>query len=188
MAYTQQEQVTRTPDTSDAKEAPAENARADDPSPDTYVSDYLRIEQAAARTGLTKRTLRYYEEIGLLDPPTRTEGNYRLYSPRDITRIELIKRMRNLLGFTLAEIKEIALLEEGRAHYRAAWEHATSPAERLELLTRSDGLTQQHLALVSEKIADLEALRAELEERLERHERLRHDLEAQVQAGEGSHA
>lgn len=150
-------------------------------TPDPQPSDYLRIDQAATLTGLTKRTLRYYEEIGLLDPPTRTEGNYRLYSPQDIARVELIKRMRNLLGFSLAEIKQIALLEEGRAQDRDAWARAADPSERLELLNHSDDLTQQHLTLIVQKIADLEALRAELAARLERHVALRHELEAQAQ-------
>ena len=77
----------------------------------TSASDgvsYQRIEQVAARTGLTKRTLRYYEEIGLLPPPTRTEGGYRLYSEADVQQLERIKRLKDLLGFSLAEIREIA--------------------------------------------------------------------------------
>src|SRR6476661_4626578 len=82
---------------------PADGAPADGGAAGTAPSGdgYYRIEQVAARTGLTKRTLRYYEEIGLLPPPTRTEGNYRLYSAADIARLERIKRMRDLLGFSL---------------------------------------------------------------------------------------
>src|SRR5712692_7848559 len=57
------------------------------------------IEQVATRTGLTKRTLRYYEEVGLLPPTGRTEGNYRRYSEADIQRLEYIKKLRDLLGF-----------------------------------------------------------------------------------------
>src|SRR5215469_3736762 len=46
------------------------------------------IEHVATRTGLTKRTLRYYEEVGLLPPAERTEGNYRRYSEADVQRLE----------------------------------------------------------------------------------------------------
>ena len=53
--------------------------------------DY-RIEEVAARTGFTKRTLRYYEEIGLITPAGRSEGNYRLYSEADVARLQRIKR------------------------------------------------------------------------------------------------
>ena len=79
---------------------------------------YQRIEQVAARTGLTKRTLRYYEEIGLLPSPTRTEGGYRLYSEADVQQLERIKRLKDLLGFSLAEIREMADAEEQRQHVR----------------------------------------------------------------------
>ncbi len=60
---------------------------------------YYTIEQVATRTGLTKRTLRYYEEVGLLPPTGRTEGNYRRYSESDVQRLERIKELRDLLGF-----------------------------------------------------------------------------------------
>ncbi len=65
------------------------------------------IEQVAARTGLTKRTLRYYEEVGLLLPADRTEANYRRYSEEDIQHLERIKNLRDLLGFSLADIRKL---------------------------------------------------------------------------------
>ena len=57
------------------------------------------IEQVSAQTGLTKRTLRYYEEVGLLPPTDRTEGNYRRYTEADVKRLDKIKKLRDLLGF-----------------------------------------------------------------------------------------
>ncbi len=68
-------------------------------------SSYLQIGEAADRSGLTQRTLRYYEEKGLLKPPSRMDGGFRLYSGEDIERIERIKELRDLLGFSLADIK-----------------------------------------------------------------------------------
>src|SRR6266700_5307502 len=61
------------------------------------------IEQVAARTGLTKRTLRYYEEVGLLPPTARTESNYLRYSDLDIKLLERVKELRDLLGFSLID-------------------------------------------------------------------------------------
>jgi DNA-binding transcriptional MerR regulator len=142
---------------------------------------FSRIEQVAARTGLTKRTLRYYEEIGLLDPPTRTEGGYRLYSEEDIAQLERIKRLRDLLGFSLAEIREIAQAEEQRAQVRAAWPTEHDPRTRLAWLDRSDMLLRRQLELVEEKIGGLEEMRANLRRRLESHEHRRQELNAEIE-------
>src|SRR5438105_12090673 len=62
---------------------------------------YLQIGEVAERTGVTQRTLRFYEEKGLLKPPSRMEGGFRLYSAEDVQRVERIRQMQNLLGFTL---------------------------------------------------------------------------------------
>src|SRR5438128_9345764 len=86
---------------------------------------YYTIEQVAARTGLTKRTLRYYEEVGLLPPTGRTEGNYRRYSETDIQRLDRIKKLRDLLGFSLADIREIMQAEDERGQIKVAYRHET---------------------------------------------------------------
>jgi DNA-binding transcriptional MerR regulator len=148
--------------------------------------ELLRIEQVAARTGLTKRTLRYYEEIGLLPPPTRTEGGYRLYTPADVTHLERIKRMRELLGASLAEIREMVAAEEEREQVRAAWERETDPQARLEWLHRAEALARQQLRLVEEKLVGLQEMRTTLLARLERQARRREELRLQLaQAPEG---
>lgn len=141
---------------------------------------YYRIEQVATRTGLTKRTLRYYEEIGLLPPPTRTEGNYRLYSEADIVQLERIKRLRDLLGFSLAEIREIAQAEEEREQVRAAWQRETDPRARLAWLDRVETITRRQLQLVDEKLAGLREMRDHVQARLERYDRHRAELQAQL--------
>jgi MerR family transcriptional regulator, repressor of the yfmOP operon len=142
----------------------------------------LRIDQVATRTGLTKRTLRYYEEIGLLDPPTRTEGGYRLYSEADIRRVEGIKRLRNLLGFSLAEVRDLVKADEERARMRDAWQREEDPHARLQQLDAFEGLVRGQLQLVEEKLAGLEDMRTSLRERLDRYEELRAQLRAQTSA------
>lgn len=127
---------------------------------------FFRIDQVAERTGLTKRTLRYYEEIGLLDPPTRTEGNYRLYTEADIARLDYISQLKKTLGLSLAEINMMIHTEEERAEIRSALKHEHDASARLEQIVRVEELTQQQLALVDVKLESLTRLRAELEERL----------------------
>lgn len=168
-----------TQSTVDSLPGPAEHA-GDAAAP---REEYLRIEQVAARTGLTKRTLRYYEEIGLLAPPSRTEGNYRLYHEDDIQRLERIKRLKDLLGFSLAEIRELASIEEQREQVRAAWNRETDPHARLAWLDRSEQLMQGQLRLVDEKIAGLQEMRDGLLTRLENVRRLRAEMHAQDAQG-----
>lgn len=150
----------------------------------TAGEDYVRIEQVAARTGLTKRTLRYYEEIGLLAPPSRTEGGYRLYSERDVQELERIKRLKDLLGFSLKEIREMARAEEEREHVRAAWARETDPHARLEWVSRLEKQSKRLMQLVEEKQAGLAEMHRNLLARYERQRALRAELEAQL--GESS--
>src|SRR6266566_2993018 len=94
------------------------------PSGTDEVRSYS-IEQVAAQTGLTKRTLRYYEEVGLLPPTDRTEGNYRRYSEEDIQRLEAIKNLRDLLGFSLTDIRKLLEAEDERGQIKVAYRHET---------------------------------------------------------------
>src|SRR6266480_7516476 len=94
------------------------------------------IEQVAARTRLTKRTLRYYEEVGLLPPTGRTEGNYRRYSEEDIQRLDRIKKLRDLLGFSLADIRKLLDSEDERGQIKVAYRNETEAATKVAQLDR----------------------------------------------------
>jgi MerR family Zn(II)-responsive transcriptional regulator of zntA len=76
------------------------------------VSDYLKVADVGRRTGLTRKALRLYESMGLLEPAERTESGYRLYDQEALRRIELINRAK-VLGLTLAETKEFLHVAEG---------------------------------------------------------------------------
>src|SRR3990172_5481435 len=82
---------------------------------------HLQIGEVADRTGVTQRTLRFYEERGLLNPPSRMDGGFRLYSEEDVDRVEQIKRLQSLLGLTLAEIKDMVEAEEVKTGLRATY-------------------------------------------------------------------
>ncbi len=79
----------------------------------TTPSDLLTIQQAAAHTGLTVHTLRYYERIGLLLPVGRATNGHRRYAPLDLQRIKLLNRLR-ATGMPISEMQRYAqLLQQG---------------------------------------------------------------------------
>lgn len=129
--------------------------------------NFLQIGEAASLTGLTQRTLRFYEERGLLYPPERMHGGFRLYSPADIERIERIKQLKELLGFSLAEIAEMLDAEElaggsGRRDASLAEDGCRSDTAR-------DGLRRQ-LDLIDQKMAGMARLREQIAGRLTEYE------------------
>jgi DNA-binding transcriptional MerR regulator len=109
------------------------------------VEATLRIGQLAARIGVSPKTIRYYEEVGLLPPPPRSEGGYRLYGAQDERRLSFIVSAR-CVGFALGEIKEmVALREQGDPPCR----YVTGRIER-------------RIADIEEQQAQLRALKREL--------------------------
>jgi MerR family transcriptional regulator, copper efflux regulator len=78
-------------------------------SPAQAAVGLMQIGQVAERTGLSLRTIRFYEENGLVVPTTRSEGGFRLYSDDDVARFEVIKRMKPL-GFSLEEMQQLLTL------------------------------------------------------------------------------
>lgn len=107
----------------------------------------LSIGDLARATGTQVETIRYYERIGLLPEPARTNGNYRAYDAAQLGRLSFIRRARDL-GFPLGQVRELLGLADERDR----------PCEAVDVIAR------QHLADVERKIADLTALRDELAE------------------------
>ncbi len=134
--------------------------------------EYLQIGEVAALTGLTQRTLRYYEELQLLDPPTRLAGGFRLYSPADVARLRHILRLKGLLGFSLAEVKAIINAEEVQLRPTPNPTDAATVRRRLTQLDHVIANTAGQLDLLDRKLTDMTQLRADLATRL-------HDLSAQ---------
>ncbi|MEO7022432.1 MAG: MerR family transcriptional regulator [Ktedonobacteraceae bacterium] len=158
----------------------------DGATPTEACTPSFSIEQVAAQTSLTKRTLRYYEEVGLLPPTGRTEGNYRRYSQDDVQRLERIKNLRDLLGFSLADIREILQAEEERDQIRVAYRQETEAAAKISQLERIDEIILQQLELIEQKIVGLEQMRASLRLSLEKHEHKRQDLQQLIHVNENT--
>lgn len=126
-----------------------------------------QIGEVASRTTLTQRTLRFYEEKGLLTPADRLEGGFRLYSDADIERVQLIKQLQDLLGFTLADIKEMVEAEELRAQIRATRRSDRDLPDRRKRVEQVIAALRRQLEVVEPKIEQLQEMRGELRERLE---------------------
>ena len=78
---------------------------------DTQAAGQIRIGELAAQVGLNPKTIRYYEEIGLLPPPERTSAGYRVYPADAGARVQFIRQAK-AVGFTLAEIRDILTLKQ----------------------------------------------------------------------------
>jgi len=138
---------------------------------------YLQIGEVAERTGVTQRTLRFYEEKGLLHPPTRMDGGFRLYSEQDVKRVEHIRRLQDLLGIALAEIKEMVEAEEVLRELRAQYRPDSAVTEKRRQLERAIEVVQRQYAIVKQKTEQMEEMKAHLEERLNTFDRWAKELD-----------
>ncbi|SEU44078.1 MerR family transcriptional regulator [Nonomuraea wenchangensis] len=93
----------------------------------------MHIGQVAARTELSLRTIRHYDEVGLVRPSARSQGGFRLYTEADVARLMVIRRMKPL-GFTLEEMGELLSITDQLDNIGAAAE--LEAAEREQLLAR----------------------------------------------------
>ena len=137
-----------------------------DASPVDADEPYLQIGEVAERTEVTQRTLRFYEERGLLKPPTRMEGGFRLYSESDIQRVERIRRLQKLLGFALAEIKEMVDAEEVKMQLKADYRPEAALSQKKDQVLRAIEVTERQHDLIRQKVSALTDMQSKLEERL----------------------
>lgn len=141
----------------------------------------LRIGEVARLVGTTPRTIRYYEEIGLLPAAGEREaGRHRLYGERDVQRLRDAMRLKELLGVSLDELKELLEAEEARAALRDEWQHGEpGTGRRREMLAQSQRLIDRQLELVRRRRDEIAALEDELAEKrrlvLRRRRELRDD-------------
>jgi DNA-binding transcriptional MerR regulator len=129
----------------------------------------LRIGELAKRAGTTPRTIRYYEELGLLpEAPERDAGQHRLYGESDVERVLRLLRLKNLLGLSLDELRDVIEAEEARGALRAEW-HEGSPSRerRREIIEEAQAHVAGQLTLLRRRRKKLDELERELEERRE---------------------
>ncbi|MBA3843406.1 MAG: MerR family transcriptional regulator [Actinobacteria bacterium] len=136
----------------------------------------MRIGEIAERSGVTPRTIRYYEELGLLPRAERAQGKHRTYTEVDIERLRELTRLRDLLGLSLDELRSMIVAEEVRADVRQRFHETDSREERLDLLDRAQPHIETQLGLVRRRLAELQELEGELLERRKLLQRRRREL------------
>jgi DNA-binding transcriptional MerR regulator len=148
-----------------------------DTSP-TAAAPFLRIQEVASELGLTTRSIRYYEELGLLSPAARSDGAYRLYDASDVERLQFIKGLRDDAGFSLAEISQLLEDEAARVRSREAYSHTGDPAERRTIVVDSLARVDRQARILRDKISRLEAMVTTVEARRRRLSTRLADLDA----------
>lgn len=148
-----------------------------DPAAQTRAG-LLRIHEVATKTGLTPRSIRYYEELGLLAPAARSEGDYRLYDADDLERLGFIRGLRDDAGFSLAEIGRLLEDEQARARNRARFRATDDPFERRAIVVDAMGSVDRQVASLRNKIERLSAMIREAETRRSHLEGHLADLDA----------
>ena len=150
--------------------------------PDSEPETSLRIGDAAARAGVSPRTLRYYDELGLLSPSDYTAGGERRYRDSDLVQLRRILELREALGMNLEEIKQFLeseqRLDEVRVAYRAKREVNTKAArlQQKELLEEALHLNESLREQLDAKLARMDAFRSTLARNADRCRQLLAEL------------
>ena len=136
----------------------------------------FRIGEVAKQAGVSPRTLRYYQELGLLDPAGLSSGGSRRYSPRDVARLRRILELRDVMALDLDRINTILHAEDRLAELRQEVRAGVS-GERYrdavaEAITINNGMREQ----VQTKLAVLQTFLAELEEKATRYRQIARNL------------
>jgi|SRR5690242_17350310 MerR family transcriptional regulator, repressor of the yfmOP operon len=175
------------PDTSDAPAESAHQERNEHDAQDEALH-LLSIDEVAKRTELSKPTLRFYEQKGLVEPPARLPGKFRKYSSQDVEQLERVIQLRDLLGLSLTEIEETLKLDKERERLaeqaRAQWNEAKDTAVKKNWLDEARRLSQRQLddvekqlGAVQGRIEGLERLRDEIQSRRARIDELKKRIE-----------
>ena len=131
----------------------------------TTETRLLRINEVAAEAGLTTRAIRYYEEIGLLEPAARSDGDYRLYDQSDLERLLFIRSLRDDAGFSLAQIGQLLEDDAARERNRERFRKTGDPAERRLLVVDARDRVDGQIEILETKAARLATMIDEARER-----------------------
>ena len=126
------------------------------------ASPTMSIGKIAGRADVSTRTLRYYQELDLLDPAGSSPGGNRRYSEADLIRLQRILELRNVMGFELERIGDILQAEDRLTDLRREVRTGVSDRRRIEILREADKINARLLGQVAAKFAVLEEFAAEL--------------------------
>lgn len=132
---------------------------------DAMTGRHMQIGEAAERVGLSIRTIRHYEEAGLVLPSARSDGGFRLYTDPDLARLAVIKRMKPL-GFTLDEMRDLLHILDTLSDPATSDEQRAALRERLAMFHTA---AQARVAALREQLATAEGFAAQIQDQIDRH-------------------
>ena len=143
-----------------------------------------RIGEAAEQAGVSTRTLRYYQELGLLTPAGSSPGGSRRYSASDVARLKRILELRAVMGFDLERISSILRAEDRLAELRQEVQAGVSDERRREVLVEAITINNGMRRQVHDKLTELHTFLAELDAKADKYRRIARELHVDVPAGE----
>lgn len=136
----------------------------------------LTVENVVTKLGITPRTLRYYEQIKLIQPAARTEGGHRLYDTAVVDKMEHILRLKEHLGASLVEIRFILEAEDALGQLRESFWQQTSELEKTKILDESIVLLESQVRIIDEKMDALKMMREGFMKRLNKCKNYEQDI------------
>jgi MerR family transcriptional regulator, repressor of the yfmOP operon len=137
----------------------------------------FKIDDVAKETGLTKRTIRYYEEIGLIKPPERSEKGTRLYTEEDIEQLKKVIAAREVLGFSLQELHHFLTLKETIESHRLEYRNAVNQEEKKQELQNITSSLRKQIDMLEQKMKKMLELKDELEQLEQRIQTILQEVE-----------
>ncbi|MCI0182892.1 MAG: MerR family transcriptional regulator [Acidibacillus sp.] len=138
----------------------------------TDDSTLFSVEDVVKKCGVTARTLHYYEEVGLITPSCRTSGGHRLYDKDVVEKLSYILRIKDNLGYSLQEIRNVLQAQEALDRLRVSYQSG-SEDERQQIVDESIDLMMEVMNQIDGKMNKLEEMKKNLLERLEHVKTLR---------------
>ncbi|SDM94302.1 DNA-binding transcriptional regulator, MerR family [Fictibacillus solisalsi] len=130
--------------------------------------NWIKIDEAAKITGITKRAIRYYEEIGLIQPPERSDGQVRLYTDEDIKQLKRVVDAKEVLGFSLQELQHFLSIKERVLEHKDQYESTKDTTiQQSELEEIADGLKEQE-KMLQQKMEKMKSFQEELKDLIQK--------------------
>ncbi|MCK6258267.1 MerR family transcriptional regulator [Fictibacillus sp. KIGAM418] len=134
--------------------------------------NWIKIDEVAKITGITKRAIRYYEEIGLIQPPERSDGQVRLYTEKDVQQIKRVVDAKEVLGFSLQELQHFLRIKERILEHKEQYETSRDKTfQHSELEEIAVGLIEQR-DMLEEKMEKMKSFQDELKDLIQKVENL----------------
>lgn len=145
---------------------------------DSY-GDMIQIGELAEMCRVTTRTLRYYEDLKLIEPIPRSGGK-RWYSRDTLARVQSIQEFKDLLGWSLDEIREVLGIDDQVKALRKAYHAAEEVDARLGIIEEARALALKQMGVIERKLARLDAMKTRVKERIDHYDVLHEELQTQL--------